>query len=223
MTPLCNSCSSLFGPQMMLCCHFFDIFHGACSNSQWTIFENFIWKFLAKLEKKNMFSRNSTAKLFEKLKFDSLPTSASFKVHIFWEGHTNGLLRNPELYNTIIINYSFVIKGKSPEVLFHGITSSYSNFEVILIFAPIQHEAKHDQLNRNEKIADKVRQCYDFLQIKPKFKFAVQLNFWLGATANPAKSDKKKMKKRGNWSEFHFSEVTSYKIHTLIEFIRILF
>ena len=23
------------------------------------------------------------------------------------------------------------------------------------------------------------------------------------------------MKKRGNWSEFHFSEVTSYKIHTL--------
>ena len=25
----------------------------------------------------------------------------------------------------------------------------------------------------------------------------------------------KKMKKRGNWSEFHFSEVTSYKIHTL--------
>ena len=26
----------------------------------------------------------------------------------------------------------------------------------------------------------------------------------------------KKMKKRGNWSEFHFSEVTSYKIHTLV-------
>ena len=23
------------------------------------------------------------------------------------------------------------------------------------------------------------------------------------------------MEKRGNWSEFHFSEVTSYKIHTL--------
>ena len=26
----------------------------------------------------------------------------------------------------------------------------------------------------------------------------------------------KKIKKRGNWSEFHFSEVTSYKIHTLL-------
>ena len=24
------------------------------------------------------------------------------------------------------------------------------------------------------------------------------------------------MKKKGNWSEFHFSEVTSYKIHTLV-------
>ena len=36
-------------------------------------------------------------------------------------------------------------KGKSPEVPFHGIISPYSYFEVILIFAPIQQEAKHDQ------------------------------------------------------------------------------
>ena len=28
---------------------------------------------------------------------------------------------------------------------FHGITSSYSYFEVIWIFAPIQQEAKHDK------------------------------------------------------------------------------
>ena len=36
-------------------------------------------------------------------------------------------------------------EGKSPEVPFHGITSPYSYFEVIWIFAPIQQEAKHDQ------------------------------------------------------------------------------
>ena len=36
-------------------------------------------------------------------------------------------------------------KGKSPVVPFHGITSPYSYFEEIWIFAPIQQEAKHDQ------------------------------------------------------------------------------
>ena len=36
-------------------------------------------------------------------------------------------------------------KGKSPEVPFHGITLPYSHSEVILILAPIQQEAKHDQ------------------------------------------------------------------------------
>ena len=36
-------------------------------------------------------------------------------------------------------------KGKSHVVPFHGITSSYSYFEEIWIFAPIQQEAKHDQ------------------------------------------------------------------------------
>ena len=35
--------------------------------------------------------------------------------------------------------------GKSPVFLFHGITLPYSYFEEILIFAPIQQEAKHDQ------------------------------------------------------------------------------
>ena len=40
---------------------------------------------------------------------------------------------------------SFGIKDKSPEVPFHGITSPYSYFEVIWIFASIQQEAKNDQ------------------------------------------------------------------------------
>jgi hypothetical protein len=36
----------------------------------------------------------------------------------------------------------------------------------------------------------------------------------LGLLLHLTKSDKK-MKERGNWSEFHFSEVTFYKIHTI--------
>ena len=40
-------------------------------------------------------------------------------------------------------------------------------------------------------------------------------HFWFGLLLHPPKSDKK-MKKKGNWSECHFSEVTSYKIHTLV-------
>ena len=39
-------------------------------------------------------------------------------------------------------------KGKSPEVLFQGITLLYSYFEAISIFAPIQQEAEHDQEKR---------------------------------------------------------------------------
>ena len=37
------------------------------------------------------------------------------------------------------------IKRKSPVVAFHRITSPYTYFEEIWIFAPIQQEAKHDQ------------------------------------------------------------------------------
>ena len=44
--------------------------------------------------------------------------------------------------------------------------------------------------------------------------FSFFYHFWLGLLLHPTKSDKKN-EKRGNWSEFHFSEVTSYKIHTL--------
>jgi hypothetical protein len=43
---------------------------------------------------------------------------------------------------------------------------------------PIQQEAKYDQenyqLNRNKKFVDKAQQCFAFIHIKPKFKFAVQ-------------------------------------------------
>ena len=38
-----------------------------------------------------------------------------------------------------------MVKDKSPVVPFYGITLPYSYFEEILIFAPIQQEAKHDQ------------------------------------------------------------------------------
>ena len=62
-------------------------------------------------------------------------------------------------------------KDKSPEVPFHGITSPYSYFEVIWIFAPIQQEKKPKK--------HKAQQCFAFLHIKPKFKFAVLWNWFL--------------------------------------------
>ena len=40
--------------------------------------------------------------------------------------------------------------------------------------------------------------------------------FWVGATANPPKSDDKYAQKVFNWSEVHLFKVTSYKIHTLV-------
>ena len=74
-------------------------------------------------------------------------------------------------------------KDKSREVPFHGITSSYSYFEVIWIFAPIQQEAKHDQ----EKIwaEQKWKVCWQspamfcLLHFKAKFKFAVKWSRFL--------------------------------------------
>ena len=44
-------------------------------------------------------------------------------------------------------------------------------------------------------------------------------HFWVGATANPPKSDDKYAQKVFNWSEVHLSEVTPYKIHTLDEYL----
>ena len=40
---------------------------------------------------------------------------------------------------------NFTVKGKCPEVPFHEIPSSYSYFEVIWFFAPIQQEAKYEK------------------------------------------------------------------------------
>ena len=66
-------------------------------------------------------------------------------------------------------------KGQPPEVLFHRNTSSYSYFEFLRQFNKKQNMIKKNyQLNRNEKFVDKARQCFAFLHIKPKFKFAVQ-------------------------------------------------
>ena len=44
-------------------------------------------------------------------------------------------------------------------------------------------------------------------------------HFWvglLGAIANPPKSEDKYVEKVFNWSEVHLSEMTCYKIHTLV-------
>jgi hypothetical protein len=69
-------------------------------------------------------------------------------------------------------------KDKSPKVPFHRITSSYSyfeEFEFLRHFSKKQNMIKKKyQLNRNEKFVDKAQQCFAFLHIKSKFKFAVQ-------------------------------------------------
>jgi hypothetical protein len=45
----------------------------------------------------------------------------------------------------------------------------------------------------------------------------------LGAIANPPKSEEKYVEKLFNWSEFHLSEMTCYKIHTLVMSLSDLF
>ena len=52
-------------------------------------------------------------------------------------------------------------------------------------------------------------------------------HFWVGATANPLVQQQTHpkvmtimLKKVFNWSEVHLSEVTSYKIHTLVDIKR---
>ena len=47
------------------------------------------------------------------------------------------------------------------------------------IFAPIQEEANHDQEKTSAEQEWKAKQCFAFLQIKPKFKFAVQYSWFL--------------------------------------------
>ena len=62
---------------------------------------------------------------------------------------------------------------------------------------------------------DLVRSHFGKMNLCPVEHFICH-HFWVGATgatANPPKSDNKKV---FNWSEVHLSEVTSYKIHTLM-------
>ena len=71
-------------------------------------------------------------------------------------------------------------KGKSPKVPFHRNTLSYSYFEFLRQFNKKQNMIKKNyQLNRIEKFVDKAWQCFAFLHIKPKFKFAVQWSWFL--------------------------------------------
>ena len=79
-------------------------------------------------------------------------------------------------------------KSKSPEVPFHGITSTFSYFKVIWIFGKkfLRQLSKKQnmikkiyQLNRNKKFVDKAQQCFVILHIKPKFKFALQWIWFL--------------------------------------------
>ena len=82
------------------------------------------------------------------------------------------------MYIRTVSSQLLFCKDKSPEVPFHRITSSYNyfeEFEFLRTFSKKQNMTKKKfQLNRNEKFVDKAQQCFAFLHIKPKFKFAVQ-------------------------------------------------
>ena len=69
-------------------------------------------------------------------------------------------------------------KVKSPKFPFQGITLSYSYFEEFKCLRQFSKKQnmikKKNELNKNEKSVDKAPQCFDFLHIKPKFKFALQ-------------------------------------------------
>ena len=79
--------------------------------------------------------------------------------------------------------WDFYLKGKSPKVPFHGITLSYRYFEVIWYFCQFSKKqnmiTENYQLNRNEKFVDNAQECFAFLHIKAKFKFAVQWSWFL--------------------------------------------
>ena len=115
--------------------------------------------------------------------------------HVFWYFNSLcPLLRSNNKRNTLNSSYfwltwlltnmiSYRDVGKSPEVPFHRITSSYSyfeEFEFLRQFSKKQNMIKKKyQLNRNKKFVDKAQQCFAFLHIKPKFKFAVQWSWFL--------------------------------------------
>ena len=63
---------------------------------------------------------------------------SQLKRKILWKKNQDSSSQSNKIYKD-------PVKGKSPEVPFHGITLPYSHSEVILILVPIQQEAKHDQ------------------------------------------------------------------------------
>ena len=57
-------------------------------------------------------------------------------------------------------------------------TPILKKFEFFREFSKKQNMIKkHYQLNLTEKFVDKAQQCFSFLPIKPKFKFAVEQSF----------------------------------------------
>ena len=107
--------------------------------------------------------------------FDRNPGSEIKKNHC----HTVALFTCNATFSNFCERYSNTnSKDKSSEALFHRITWSYSYFveyEFLRQFSKKQNMIKKKyQLNRNEKFVDKAQQCFTFLHIKPKFKFAVQ-------------------------------------------------
>ena len=78
----------------------------------------------------------------------------------------------------VIVKRAVCDKAKSSEVPFYRITSSYSYFEQFEFLRQFSKKQdmikKKHQLNRNEKFVDKAQQCFAFLHIKAKFKFAAQ-------------------------------------------------
>ena len=56
----------------------------------------------------------------------------------------------------------------------------FEEFEFLGQFSKKKNKIKKKyQLNRNEKFVDKAQQCFVFLHIKAKFKFAVQWSWFL--------------------------------------------
>ena len=79
------------------------------------------------------------------------------------------------------------IKGKSPEVMFHGITSPYSYFEEIWISAPIQQEAKHEEklsAKVNWKVCWQSPAMFCLFTHQAQFKFAAEWSWFLETLLN---------------------------------------
>ena len=69
----------------------------------------------------------------------------------------------------------FYGKGKSPVVPFHHTVILKKFKKVLRQFMKKQNMIKKNyRLNRSKKFVEKAQQCFAFVHINPKFKFAVQ-------------------------------------------------